>query len=1484
MAVGAVQRARWMRVSALLTAAATVLALAPAGPVFAASSGTGIGSGLGSAAAASAASTFSTSFESGQPQPTWDSTVETGANGAPECAGVAQSSASGAAAGLATTVGSGPSASYTAKPNVGFTGVKAFGYSGYQTGSGSASCTDRVFNVDIRVTGQTQLSYEIFPQLMNQNLGEGIPDPSTYVSIDLAFSDGTYLSGLGAVDQNGFGLTPQAQGAAGDLYPNQWNQVSADLGSVAAGKTVTRILVAYGRSGASGPFLGWIDDLELAPAAPSDYANLADYVETTRGTQSNGSYSRGNDIPATTMPHGFNFLTPETDAGSTSWVYNYSTDNTAQNLSELQALAIDHEPSTWINDRDVFQVMPGAGTAGAAPDMTRTGRQLTFSHSQETARPYYYGVTFTDGIRAEMTPTDHAAVMRFTFTGDSSNLIFDNVNDSGSVVLDPAADSISGYTDSAGGFGAPGNGPMYFYATFSQPVTGSGMVASGGCANNACGGNDVTGYYQFDTSRSKTVTMRIATSYISVAQAQKNLALEIGGDSTFASVEAGALATWNKTLGVITVKGATLDQKISLYSSLYRFCIYPDEGYENTGTAAHPVYQYASPTAPSAGPNTATHTGLAIESGYMYVNAGFWDTYRTEWPLDALLYPTLTGHMIQGFLNQYRDGGWLNRWSGPGYNGATPGTDADAAIADAYLDGVTDFDVTEAYQAMKKDATVVSSAGAIGRQGLAQSQFLGYSPTDAGTSSTDWSLENDMDDSGIAALAGALADDPAASAADRAQYRADASYFTDQAQNFLRTYNPVVGFFEGRDAAGAWAQSASQYDPRVWGNEYMEGDGWTYSLSVPQNVAGLADVYGGQAGLAGKLDQFFSTHETAQYGGSYGGANAIHEMVEAATNDEGEWDLSDEPGFGIPYLYDDTSQPYKAQSLVREALARDFTGSEIGQGYPGDEDNGALSSWYIFSALGFYPLATGTGATSYAIGSPLYQSATIHLENGRDIRIDAPGNSTGNVYVQSLKLNGRAMQSTSIPVADLQRGANLQFTMGAKPSNWGSSQGAAAGSAAGNGVVQLEDATGPGVGTASGIGGTNVTDLFDNSSSTQVTFNTTAPTVSYDFPAPERISTYTLTSGSVPGDPEAWQLQGSDDGANWTTLDVRSGQSFADRQQTNDYAVANPRAFRDYRLVVTGNSGTATTTLSEMQLMVQQTMPAVSFVEPENAASGAGLTVSPGASSTVTLGAQNLTGKPATVTWTADAPAGVGISASSGSFTLPADGTGKGTVTLTAPQDDGGYPVIFHLSEGGVALDPATVDLTVLTPGDITPYFDNVGVSDDSDQAAGNLDGIGSSLSAEALAAAGYTPGATVSANGLSYTWPDAAPGKPDDVVAGGQDIALAGKPGATTVGLLGTATYGPSQGTATITYTDGSTQQATIGFGDWTSASNLPAGASVAATLAYRNKSAGGSQTAPTYLFTSTIALEPGKTVAGITLPGQVSSGELHVFAITVG
>lgn len=257
---------------------------------------------------------------------------------------------------------------------------------------------------------------------------------ATNVSVDLAFTDGTYLSDLRATDQHGFPLTPRGQGDAKILYVNQWNSVKSGIGSVAAGKTVDRILLAYDSPKGPAKFRGWLDDVAIERAAPErPKAHLSDYALTTRGTNSSGSFSRGNNFPATAVPHGFNFWTPVTNAGSLSWIYEYASGNNDDNLPTVQAFSASHEPSPWMGDRQTFQVMPSA--ASGTPDTGPDARELAFRHENETARPYYYGVRFENGVKAEMTPTDHAAMMRFTYPGDDASVIFDNVNDQAGLTL-----------------------------------------------------------------------------------------------------------------------------------------------------------------------------------------------------------------------------------------------------------------------------------------------------------------------------------------------------------------------------------------------------------------------------------------------------------------------------------------------------------------------------------------------------------------------------------------------------------------------------------------------------------------------------------------------------------------------------------------------------------------------------------------------------------------------------------------------------------------------------------------------------------------------------------------------------------------------------------------------------------------------------------------------------------------------------------------
>ncbi|OIJ65780.1 alpha-mannosidase [Streptomyces mangrovisoli] len=1036
---------------------------------------------------------------------------------------------------MLSLVDRGPSGSPTAKAAAGYTGRRALRYAGRHTADGRAYSYNKVFDVNVAVGRDTELSYRIYPQMAD---GDRDYD-ATNVSVDLAFTDGTYLSDLGAVDGHGFALSPRGQGDAKGLYVNQWNNVVSRIGSVAAGKTVDRILIGYDSPSGPAKFRGWLDDVALKTVAPErPKAHLSDYVLTTRGTNSSGSFSRGNDFPATAVPHGFNFWTPVTNASSLSWLYEYSRANDDDNLPTIQAFSASHEPSPWMGDRQTFQVMPSA--ASGTPDTGRTARELEFRHENETARPYYYGVKFENGLKAEIAPTDHAASLRFTFPGDDASVLFDNVTEQAGLTLDQEHGVVTGYSDVKSGL-STGATRLFVYGVFDKPVTD-------GAANG------VKGYLRFDAGADRTVTLRLATSLISVDQAKANLAQEIPDGASFSDVEAKAQRTWDRLLGKVEVEGATSDQLTTLYSSMYRLYLYPNSGFETVDGKN----QYASPFSKMPGPDTPTHTGAKIVDGTVYVNNGFWDTYRTTWPAYSLLTPGQAGDMVDGFVQQYKDGGWTSRWSSPGYADLMTGTSSDVAFADAYVKGV-DFDAAAAYDAALKNATVVPPTSGVGRKGMSTSPFLGYTSTDTGEGFS-WAMEGYVNDYGIAQMGKALY-----KKTGEQHYKEESDYFLNRAQDYVRLFDKQAGFFQGRDAKGDWRVDSASYDPRVWGYDYTETDGWGYAFSVPQDSRGLADLYGGRSALADKLDTYFATPETASpdFAGSYGGI--IHEMTEARDVRMGQYGHSNQVAHHVIYMYDAAGEPYKAQAKVREALSRLYVGSEIGQGYHGDEDNGEQSAWYLFSALGFYPLVMGSG--EYTIGSPLFTKATVHLENGHDLVIRAPKNSAKNVYVQGVRVNGQTWNSTSLPHSLLSRGGTLDFAMGPKPSSWGTGKNAGPVS-----VTQGDTAPTPRADALKGDGA-----LFDDTSATDATVT------SVDLPVTDDVKgvQYTLTSSADHTKaPTGWTLQGSRDGATWRTVDRREGESFRWDRQTRAFTVAHPGDYRHYRLVLDGES-----TLAEVELL-----------------------------------------------------------------------------------------------------------------------------------------------------------------------------------------------------------------------------------------------------------------------------------------------------------
>lgn len=1087
-----------------------------------------------------AATGFATSFEDGEPVPA-------------------------AVAGLILDIGDGPAAPYTAKPSSGYSGRRALHYASQDRGA-----RQRLYAVDVVIGTDTTLSWRVLPESVGSDT-----IASTYVSLDLLLDDGSRLSTLDLHDQHGVALGAQAQGNSKTLYPQQWAHKQVRLGEFAAlrGRRVAAIeLEVAPPDGAQTS--GWIDDIALGDAPRPVRERPSDWVLTTRGTQSNGRFSRGNNIPAVAVPHGFNFWTPVTDAGSLSWLYRWNEHNDADNQPRLQALSLSHQPSPWMGDRQTFQILPSLDRG--VPEADRAKRALAFSHEHEIARAHRYAVRLDNGIEAQLAPTDHAAIFRFNFpdSGDA-NLLFDNVDDRGGLTLDAASQTLSGYTDVRSGL-STGATRMFVYATFDRPWRASGRIDSG----------RPTGYIKFDAGRERRVQMRIATSLISLDQARHNLALEIDDNDDLDSVAARAQDAWDARLGRIAVEGASDEQKTTLYSSLYRLFLYPNSGHENAGSAARPDWRYASQNSISddniAG--SAVRSFAPVRDGRVYLNNGLWDTFRTAWPAYALLAADEAGALVQGFLEQYRAGGWVARWSSPGYADLMVGTSSDVAFADAWLKGVRGFDPQEAYAAALKNASVVAPDRHVGRKGMARSTFRGYADSDT-HEGMSWTLEGALNDFGIANMAAqlaALADTPGA----RERYTSEADYFRHRAAGYVHMFDPAVGFFQGRRPDGRRRLDAGDYDPRVWGHDYTESNGWTFAFTAVHDGEGLATLYGGRSALAAKLDAFFATPETAAaaFVGSYGGI--IHEMTEARDVRLGMYAHSNQPSHHIPWMYLYAGQPWKTQRIVREVLSRLYLGSEIGQGYPGDEDNGEMSAWYLFAALGLYPLRMG--AAEYVIGSPLFTHATVQLGNGRTLTINAPTNSSRNIYVQSLKLNGKPWQRTWLRHADIAEGATLDFVMGPQPSQWGSAADAAPPSlsAPGQWPAPLHDLLGAGARATRGDGDDTAA-LIDDDAATVTTLNDTS-TLLLTPPHGGRATFYTLTSGNRAIAAAGWTLEARGADGQWRQLDTRNDERFDWPLQTRPFRIAVPDRYAEYRLRLQASQRLQ---LAEIELLTDSVQP-----------------------------------------------------------------------------------------------------------------------------------------------------------------------------------------------------------------------------------------------------------------------------------------------------
>jgi predicted alpha-1,2-mannosidase len=727
-------------------------------------------------------------------------------------------------------------------------------------------------------------------------------------------------------------------------------------------------------------------------------AGPVDSVETRTGTDSTFAFSRGNTHPETSRPFPMTAWAPQ-NADTPRWFY-YWRSNT------IQGVRSTHQPSVWIADYGSITIMPMTGAPQPAPQ----ARASEFSHDEEVARPDYYRVRLARyDTTLEVTATRRCAMFRFTFPATNAASVLLDGQKGGGVFQ--ALENGRKFVGAVSNF----NGDMklgfaaHVVAEFNAQPAGFGMTKDNACRDGATeiSGGRVGVFAKFDATGQRTVLLRVGTSFISREQAALNLKREISGWD-FEALRAEASKEWNAALGRVELEGATPEQRGIFYTALFRAISYPHTWYELDA---------------SGKPQHFGSGDGKVHPGVLYTDNGFWDTFRAQYPLLALLYPERTAEIVQGFLNLAQEnGGWLPLWPGPGYIACMIGTHADSVIADALAKGVTNFDLTAACNAVLKDGDEVPPVPGRGRQGVADYVKLGYVPADIRVEhATARTLEFAYDDFCIAQITRA------------AGRTAEAERFLQRAHNYRNVFDPAVGFMRGRNRDGKWSEP---FDPLAWGNPFIEGNAWQYTWSVQQDPYGLMKLFGGADKLAAKLDEMLAMPGDFHVG-SYG--KPIHEMTEAQSAGMGQYAHNNEPVHHALYLYDFAGQPWKAQKWVRQTCEKLY-GPAPG-GLLGDEDTGQTSAWYVFSALGFYPFCPGH--PSYVIGAPLFPRATLHLPNGKTLTIVVKGDVAKAPYIQDAKLNGEPFTRTWLGHAELLRGGTLEFTMGAEPNRaWGSAESA----------------------------------------------------------------------------------------------------------------------------------------------------------------------------------------------------------------------------------------------------------------------------------------------------------------------------------------------------------------------------------------------------------------------------------------------------------
>uniref|UniRef100_UPI00402506A9 GH92 family glycosyl hydrolase n=1 Tax=Prevotella sp. TaxID=59823 RepID=UPI00402506A9 len=723
----------------------------------------------------------------------------------------------------------------------------------------------------------------------------------------------------------------------------------------------------------------------MAHAIRVNLQNAVDFVNPLMGSDSDHGLSTGNTYPAIAMPWGMNFWVPQTGKMGDGWIYTYSA-------RKIRGLKQTHQPSPWINDYGQFSLMPTVGK----PIFDEEKRASWFSHKAEKATPYYYSVYLADyDVTAEVCPTERAALMRFTFPKtDSAHVVIDAFDKGSYIRVIPAERKVVGYSTRNSG-GVPDNFCNYFVIVFDHDFEMTSVKDGNFSSAQEQSGDHVGAILTFKTrQRGEQVNARVASSFISEEQAVLNLK-ELGG-MDMAQLQQKGRNRWNEVLGKIEVEDDNIDHLRTFYSCLYRSVLFPRGFYEYN--ASGEVVHYS--------PYNGT-----VQKGYMFTDTGFWDTFRCLFPMLNLMYPSVNEKMQAGLANAYKESGFLPEWASPGHRGCMVGNNSASVVADAYLSGLRGYDVETLWQAVVHGSKAVHpEVNSSGRLGYEYYNKLGYVPYDIKINeSVARTLEYAYDDWCIYQLGKSLG-----------KSEKELKPFRKRAMNYRNVFDKESGLMRGRLQNG---QFQSPFNPLKWGDAFTEGNAWHYTWSVFHDPQGLINLMGGKERFNEMLDSVFLLPPV--FDNSYYGFT-IHEIREMQVMNMGNYAHGNQPIQHAIYLYGYSGQPWKSQYWIRQVMDRLYTPTP--DGYCGDEDNGQTSAWYVFSAMGFYPVCPGTG--QYVLGTPYFKSMKLHLENGKQVNILSEGKGC---YVDAMSIDGKEYGHNYLEIEQLRKGANIVYCLSESP-------------------------------------------------------------------------------------------------------------------------------------------------------------------------------------------------------------------------------------------------------------------------------------------------------------------------------------------------------------------------------------------------------------------------------------------------------------------